>query len=455
MEDEKITRRGFLRSSVVGVSGIFLGGGILSAVAKQGNRQQPNIVVIVSDDQGYADSSCYEHPKEVDTPNIDRLAEEGVRFTNGYASGYVCAPTRAGLMTGRYQQRFGFYTAPDSRIGMPLKEITVADLLKKEGYATAVIGKWHLGIEPEYHPMKRGFDEFYGFLGHGAHDYFKLGITDEYTSIYRNEKPINDTGYLTNNLAREAVSFIERHKNQPFFLYLPFNAVHWPLQALQKHIDRFNTGDPNRDIYLAMLVCMDEAIGRVFGALKRTGADDNTLIFFFSDNGGARKNLANNGALRDYKHSVYEGGIRVPFIVRWPQKLLKPKVCDEPVISLDVMPTICAAVGVKLPDDRVYDGKNMLPVLRGQSKKPLHEALFWYDGTDQWAVRAGKWKLLSQKGSLELYDLSADISEKNDLSKENPHIVKRLQQTYAAWKGQLAPQIKRARSDRAAARKKK
>jgi len=428
MTNGKITRRSFLRSSVLAASGICLGGGIFSATARQNNRNRPNIVLIVSDDQGYADSSCYEHPKEVDTPNIDRLAGEGVRFTNGYASGYVCAPTRAGLMTGRYQQRFGFYTAPDSRIGMPLKEITVADLLKKEGYATAVIGKWHLGIEPEYHPMKRGFDEFYGFLGHGGHDYFKLNITDEYTSIYRNEKPINDTGYLTDNLARE---------------------VHWPLQALQKHIERFNTGDPNRDIYLGMLVCMDEAIGRVLDALKRTGADENTLIIFFSDNGGARKNLANNGALRDYKHSVYEGGIRVPFIVRWPGKLAKGKVCDEPVISMDVMPTICAAVGAKLPDDRVYDGRNMLPVLRGESKKPLHEALFWYDGADQWAVRAGKWKLLSQKGSLELYDLSADTGEKNDLSKENPQIVERLQQTYTAWKNQMAPQIKKIRTGRA------
>jgi arylsulfatase A-like enzyme len=449
MVNEKITRRSFLRSSVVAASGIYLGGGIFSVAAKQNNLSRPNIVLIVSDDQGYADSSCYEHPKEVDTPNIDSLADEGVRFTSGYASGYVCAPTRAGLMTGRYQQRFGFYTAPDSRIGMPLKEITVADLLKKEGYATACFGKWHLGIEPEYHPMKRGFDEFYGFLGHGGHDYFKLGITDEYTSIYRNEKPINDTGYLTNNLAHEAVSFIERNKDRPFFLYLPFNAVHWPLQALQKHIERFNTGDPNWDIYLAMLVCMDEAIGQVLDAINKTGADENTLIIFFSDNGGARKNLANNGALRDYKHSVYEGGIRVPFIVRWPQMLPKGKVCDEPVISLDVMPTICAAVGVKLPDDRVYDGRNMLPVLRRESKEPLHEALFWYDGSDQWAVRAGKWKLLSQKGSLELYDLKTDMSEKNDLSKENPQIVRRLQQTYTAWKNQMAPQITRQRSGRA------
>ncbi len=410
----------------------------------------PNVVLIVSDDQGYADSSCYDHPKEVATPNIDRLAAQGVRLTNGYASACVCAPTRAGLLTGRYQQRFGFYTAPDSRVGMPLSEITIADLLSKHGYATAVFGKWHLGLEPAYRPLKRGFDEFYGFLGHGGHDYFNLDITDEYTSIYRDDKPISDTGYLTNNLAREAVSFIERNRHKPFFLYLPFNAVHWPLQALPEHVKRFNTGDSSRDIYLAMLVCMDEAIGRVLDALMRTGADRNTLIVFFSDNGGAKNNLANNGVLRDYKHSLYEGGIRVPFVVRWPDKLPKGEACDEPVISLDVMPTICAAAGIELPSDRVYDGKDMLPALRGQLKGPLHQTLFWDDGAELWAVRAGKWKLVSVKGTLELYDLSADVGEKNDVFKQNPDVVERLERDYRAWKGTMAPRIQKVRGDQAA-----
>ena len=443
MTERTTTRRDFLRSLMLAASAMFLPGKVTSAAG----REIPNIVVIVSDDQGYADSSCYEHPKEVSTPAIDRLADDGVRFTNGYASGYVCAPTRAGLLTGRYQQRFGFYTAGDSRTGMPTSEITVADVLRKKGYATAIIGKWHVGIEPEYRPLRRGFDEFYGFLGHGAHDYFDLSITSEHNSIYRNHKPINDTGYLTDNLAREAVSFIERHQKRPFFLYLPFNAVHWPLQALQKHIDQFNTGDKNRDIYLAMLVCMDEAIGRVLDALKRTGLDDNTLIIFFSDNGGAQKNFANNGKLRDYKQTVYEGGIRVPFIVRWPDRLPKGLVCHKPVISLDVMPTVCAAAGAELPDDRVYDGRNMLTAVLNRSAKPLHKALFWYDGTDQWAVRVGKWKLLSRKGSLELYDLESDISEKNNLREQNPQIVKRLRKTFDAWKSELAPSISKSRRD--------
>lgn len=444
-----MTRRGFLHSSMIAASGLYFRSKIPFAKANQKVTVRPNIVLIVSDDQGYGDSSCYDHPKEVATLNIDRLAGEGVRLTNGYASAYVCAPTRAGLLTGRYQQRFGFYSGPDSRVGLPLSEVTIADMLRKQGYATAVIGKWHVGIEPEYHPLKRGFDEFYGFLGHGAHDYFDLKITSEFNSIYRNEKPINDTGYLTDNLARESVSFIERHRNQPFFLYLPFNAVHWPLQAHQKYIKRFNTGDKNRDTYLAMLTSMDEAVGKVLDALKRTGTYDNTLIIFFSDNGGARRNFANNGALRDFKQSVYEGGIRVPFIVSWPGKLPNGTVCNEPVISLDVVPTICAATGATLPDDRVYDGKNMLPILQSKKKGSLHKILFWYDGEKQWAVREGKWKLLfNRQGSLELYDLEADISEKNNLVKQRPEIVQHLQKTYTSWKNQMAPQLSKTAKKR-------
>ncbi|MHC4546232.1 MAG: sulfatase-like hydrolase/transferase [Planctomycetota bacterium] len=230
-----LNRRRFLKKFLAASAGAFWLSGHTSAARK---NAPPNIVLIVSDDQGYADASCYDHPKEVNTPNIDRLAGNGVRLTNAYASAYVCAPTRAGLLTGRYQQRFGFYTGGDSRTGLPLSEVTIADLLKKQGYATAVI-------------VKRGFDEFYGFLGHGAHDYFDLRITDDYTSIYRNEKPINDTGYLTRNLACHSVSFIERNRGRPFFLYLPFNAVHWPLQAPPEYIKRFNTGSKDRNIYLA------------------------------------------------------------------------------------------------------------------------------------------------------------------------------------------------------------
>ena len=447
---QNINRRDFLAKSLSAATAALL---LPRHASSARTNDRPNIVLIVSDDQGYADASCYDHPKEVGTPAIDRLARRGVRLTNAYASAYICAPTRAGLLTGRYQQRFGFYTGGHSRIGMPLTEITIADLLKKQGYATAVIGKWHVGIEPEYRPLKRGFDEFYGFLGHGAHDYFDLSITDDHTSIYRNDKPINDTGYLTHNLARHAVSFIERNRSRPFFLYLPFNAVHWPLQAPPEHIKRFNTGNKNRDIYLAMLACMDDAIDKVLDALKRTGTDDNTLIFFFSDNGGAKKNFSNNGILRDYKHSVYEGGIRVPFIVRWPAKLPKAAVCDEPVISLDILPTILSAVGAPLPADRVYDGKDMLPVLRGQTKQPLHQALFWDDGADRWAVRAGKWKLLSQNGTRELYNLDADVGEKNNLADRHQDVAKKLNDLYDRWHAQMGEPISRSNKQTKKAKK--
>jgi len=353
--------------------------------------RQPNVIVIVSDDQGYGDISCYDHPPEVHTPNLDRLAELGVRFTDGYASAYVCAPTRAGLLTGRYQQRYGFYTAGDSRAGLPLSEITLADLLKKAGYATGAFGKWHLGIELPCHPLKRGFDEFYGFLGHGAHDYFDLKRKPEapYNSIWRNLEIIDDASYLTDNLAREAVSFIERHRSGPFFVYLAFNAVHWPLQAPEEDIKRFHTPDPQRNIYLAMLYRMDLAVGRVLDALERWGLEDETLVFFLSDNGGARNNHAHNGKLRDFKHSVYEGGIRVPFLVSWPGQIPQGKVVREPVICLDILPTVCAAAGIELPASRVYDGKNLLPLLQGKVSGPVHEVLFWDGDENKRAVREG------------------------------------------------------------------
>ncbi len=438
--DHRITRRSVLATMAASAAGMSL------AAPEPAKRREdrPNILLIVSDDQGYGDSSCYFHGKEVRTPGIDRLAAGGVRCTNGYASGWVCAPTRAGLLTGRYQQRFGFYTAGDSRTGLPLGEITIADLLKERGYATGVFGKWHVGIEPPYHPLKRGFDEFYGFLGHGAHDYFDLkhDPDQDENAIYRNGKIIDDSGYLTDNLAREAVSFIERHKEEPFFCYLPFNAVHWPMQAPEEDIKDFDTGNKERDIYLAMLKRMDIAVANVLDALDRNGLTDNTLVFFFSDNGGAKKNSANNGKLRDFKQSVYEGGIRVPFAVSWPGRIEPGTTCEEPLICLDILPTICAATGADLPGDRVYDGKNMMPVLAGKTTETLHDALFWTEDGVQWGVRSGQWKLLSNKaGNLELYDLEADLGETKNLAKDHPEIVKRLQSVFDNWKAQMGESI--------------
>ncbi len=402
----------------------------------------PNVVILLADDQGYADVSFHKHAEGISTPAIDQLAKSGVIFTNGYASAYVCAPTRAGLMTGRYQQRYGFYTASDSRQGLPVNEIFLPELLKKKGYKTGVFGKWHLGLLKPFYPTSRGFDTFYGFLGHGGHDYFALNCEpgSEQTCIYRNDKPISDTGYLTDNLAREACGFIEENAkgNSPFFLYLPFNAVHAPLEAPEEDILKFNSGDRARDIQLAMIHRMDLAIGKVISKLKETGAFNNTLIFYFSDNGGAKVSKAINTPLRDYKHSVYEGGIRVPFFITWPGKL-KPGTSDEPVISLDILPTICGALGIELPTDRIYDGRNILPVLQKKQKSPLHESLFW-DGNDGiWAVRQGDWKLIqNREKELELYNLKNDLSEKTDLSSQNQPMVEKLKNEFIKWRSQMA-----------------
>ena len=408
-----------------------------------------NVVLIVSDDQGYADISCYPHPDEVSTPSLDRLAAEGVRMTNGYASCPVCAPTRAGLLTGRYQQRFGFYTAADSRSGLPRSETTLAELLRSAGYSTGVFGKWHLGYEPPYRPLERGFDTFYGFLGHGGHDYFKLSITDAVKSIYRDRDPLNDSGYLTRNITREAIAFIEANHDRRFFAYVPYNAVHNPLQAPEDYIGRFSNADPKRNTYLAMLAIMDEGVGAILDTLARLGLEENTLVIFFSDNGGARGTSAVNGALRDYKHSVYEGGIRVPFLLRWPARIPPETVSDEPVISIDAFATILAASGVEPPANRALDSRDILPAVTGTLERPLHEALYWNwidkDSDKGWAVRKGRWKLLADKGGLELYDLESDIAETRNLTSSEPAIVAELLGAYREWQEGIAPRIRRRR----------
>lgn len=416
--------------------------GTCAGVAAAFAAPAPNIVIIVSDDHGYGDVSAYEnHAPEVSTPNIDRIAKHGVRFTQGYASAYVCAPTRAGLMTGRYQQRYGFYTASDSRVGLPLTEVTIADVLKKRGYRTAVFGKWHLGLEPAYHPLRRGFDEFYGFLGHGAHDYFELKADGGHNAIYRNDKTVDDTGYLTDNLAREATAFIERNRTKPFFLYLPFNAVHQPLQAPPQDVEKFHEPKKDRNTYLAMLHRMDIAVGRVLDTLEQHRLSSNTLLFFFSDNGGAKANSAFNGILRDYKHSVYEGGLRVPFMTSWPAKFPQAEVSREPVICLDIFPTVCEAVGVKLPTGRLYDGKSLIPLLTGKRKGPLHEALYWDGHEGKRAIRCGEWKLVENSGKFQLFHLEQDVRERNDLAAAQPAKVKELQQKLLAWGKELKPRI--------------
>ena len=407
------------------------------ALAAQPPRP-PNIVVILSDDQGYADVSFNpHHPKEVSTPNIDALARGGVICTQGYISGNVCSPTRAGLMTGRYQQRAGIYTAGEGGSGLPLDEKIFPQFLKPAGYVTGAFGKWHLGLTKDYNPVSRGFDEFYGFMGRGAHPYFDLAVPDH--PLYRGTEPIEDKGYLTTRLTDEAVAFIQRHKDRPFYVHLAYNAVHSPAEAPEEDIRQFNTGDPTRDTLMAMLLHLDRGVGRVVAALKREGVFENTLVVFLTDNGGAKAMNANNAPLRGNKQQNYEGGIRTPFIVSWPAQLKAGTTCDVPVISLDLLPTACAAAGVALPTDKPFDGKNLLPALKGEATS-LHEHLFWSEGGEsgEWAARSGNWKVVANPQRTELFDLAADPGEKTDLAKQHPEKVKALTALYDRWLDEMA-----------------
>ena len=418
----------------------LIGAGLLSATTTLA-ADRPNIVLIVADDLGYGDVLFNpQHPKEVTTPNLDRLAKESVICRQGYVTCHVCSPTRTGLMTGRYQQRLGLYTAGEAGSGVPMKERIFPQFLKPAGYTSIQIGKWHLGPTPEWSPALRGFDEVFGFLGRGAHDYYNLN--DPADPIYRGTTPVKLDGYLTDHWGTEAVSFIERQKAKPFFLYLAFNAVHAPLQAPPDEIAKFNTGNKDRNTLLAMGKRMDDWIGNVVAKLKKEGVWENTLLFFISDNGGPLAQSANNAPLRAGKHTDYEGGIRVPFLVCWPGQL-KPGENDAVVSSLDILPTVLAAVGVAGPTEKPLDGKNILPLLRHETA-PTPRNLFWSSGSEEgwWGVRSGDWKLVGEKGKNGLFDLSKDISEKNDLATTMPEKVAELTKLHDAWLAEMANPVK-------------
>ncbi len=412
---------------------------------------KPNVIVIVGDDMGYADIGVH-GCKDIPTPNIDALAKAGTRFTSGYVSGPYCSPTRAGLLTGRYQTRFGHeFNGAGADVGLPLTQTTLADRLKAVGYATALVGKWHLGAADKFHPQKRGFDEFFGFLG-GAHAYFpekgKAG------TILRGTKDANETEYLTDALAREAVGFVDRNKAKPFFLYLAFNAVHTPMHATDERLKKFaDIKDNPRRTYAAMMGAMDEAIGKLLAKLKDEKLDENTLVFFFSDNGGpVMQGTSINGSvntpLRGSKRTTLEGGIRVPFFVTWPGKIPAGKVYDAPVIQLDILPTALSAAGVESKAEWNLDGVNLLPHLRGPTPKDPHDLLYWRFG-QQMAVRKGPWKLVKYEAVADggkgtsptrLYNLADDIGEKTDLSAKNPETVQELQAAWDEWnKKNVAP----------------
>ncbi len=432
---------------------------VVGVVSAQAQSERPNILVIVADDLGYADLGIH-GCKDISTRHIDSLAKNGIRFTNGYVSGPYCSPTRAGLMTGRYQQRFGhefnFGASQRDDFGLPLSETTIADRLKAAGYKTGMVGKWHLGHADRFHPMNRGFDEFLGFPG-AAHSY--LDATAESNNpILDGKKPVEKTEYLTDVFADRAVDYIKRHKSGPFFLYLAFNAVHTPMDATDKYLKRFEKiTDKQRRTYAAMLSAMDDAIGRTLAVLREERLEEKTLIFFFSDNGGpTMQTTAINGAintpLRGSKRQTLEGGIRVPFIVQWKGRLAAGKTDMRPVMQIDVLPTALAAAGVKASPEWKLDGVNLLPFLTGEAKGSPHEALYWRLG-GMMAVRQGDWKLVkASEGPLretnpevlkdlsqaELYNLAEDIGEKNNLAANSPDKFKELADTWQRWNKELA-----------------
>lgn len=438
-----MSRRDFLRAAGIGAAALTLGSLFANAAAVAA-RKKPNIVIIVADDLGYGELSI-QGCKDLKTPNIDSIAHSGIRFTNGYVSCPVCSPTRAGLMTGRYGPRFGYELNPGmpgqaaDNFGLPLNEKTLAERLKPLGYKTAIFGKWHLGYEPQFQPQKRGFDEFFGFLG-GAHGYLNPETAGA-NPIMRGTKPVEKIQYTTEDFAREAASFIQRHKDVPFFLYLPFNAVHSPLQATEKYLSRFtNIKDHKRRTFLAMQSAMDDGVGRVLAKLRELKLEEDTIVFFISDNGGPTlSTTSGNGPLRGYKGQVLEGGIRIPFMVQWKGHIPAGQVSSTPVIALDIHPTALIAAGGKVTPEMKLDGANIMPLLTGKKKTAPHDVLFWRYG-QQWAIRKGDWKLESNgTGPAELYNLTNDIGEATNLAEKRPEKAKELQADYNAWNAQLVP----------------
>ena len=426
-------------------------GTVARAADAEGKR--PNIVLIVADDLGYADLGAQGISTDVRTPHLDSLASNGARFTHAYVSAPLCSPSRAGLITGRYQQRFGYEFNPGGvnhpNFGLPLGETTLADVLRQAGYRTGALGKWHLGNRKELAPTARGFDDFYGFWG-GAHDYVNHAKHKGMNTIRRGDKPLPEKEYLTDAIGREAADFIDRHHAKPFFLYVAFNAVHQPMQAPEKYLEPFQqVQDRKRRLMLGMLAAMDEAVGQLLGKLREHQIDQNTLIFFISDNGGPTAgNASLNTPLRGYKAELLEGGIRVPFLVQWKGRIPAGQVIDQPVIALDIFPTATAATAAAAtaaaaagdaaaPKERPIDGVNLLPWLELKQTGPIHDRLFWRYWP-HWAVREGDWKALGRRDRVQLFNLAQDPAETHDLAGEHPEIVDRLKQSFDRWNKELA-----------------
>lgn len=410
---------------------------------------KPNIVFILSDDAGYADFG-FQGSQDFKTPNLDALAKSGVKFTQAYVSAAVCGPSRAGILTGKYQQKFGFeennvpgYMSHSGllgdEMGLPLDQATVGDYLKNLGYKTAVFGKWHMGSADRYHPTKRGFDEFYGFRS-GARSYYEYNDEEKKKSASKKlergfENFKESEIYLTDALAKETVNFIDRNKSHPFFVYLSFNAVHTPMEAREDDLKKVPSHlKGKRRTLAAMTIGLDRACGVVLKKIKDLGLEKNTLIVFTNDNGGPTdSNESSNDPLSGTKANHLEGGIRIPFLMSWKGKLKKNTVYNKPISTLDLLPTFVSLAGGDVNEIKDLDGVNLLPYLKKGNKEKPHKTLYWKKES-RGAIRHNAYKLIRfPDRPAELYNIEKDISEVNNLASEKPEKVKALYKMLFDW----------------------
>ena len=422
------------------------------------NNDLPNIVLILTDDLGYNDVG-FNGSTEIMTPNIDSIANNGVLFTDGYVSYPVCGPSRAGLMTGRYQDTFGFGKNPlfapkDPNMGLTLSEQTMADMLKLSNYTTLAVGKWHLGAHESLRPMKRGFDHFFGFLT-GGHRFFpeEWTLADETkvknqgaayrTKLLRDDQRVEEKEYLTDALSRESVDFIDKNSDKPFFIYLAYNAPHGPLQATQEYLDRYDHIEENsRKTYAAMVSAVDDGVGDIISKLKEKGIYDNTIIYFLSDNGGRLRGDSDNGELRGKKGNLFEGGIRVPFAMQWPKEIEGGQVFKKPIISLDIFATLKEITSPEIRSKNELHGVNLIPFLKGENKNDPHKFLFWRNNLMQndpnlrieaLALRSGEFKFIKNKETDALYNLKNEVFEETNLKNQKIEIYDSLNNKFNEW----------------------
>ncbi len=428
---------------VVFANGFYKPGTCNSKPATGGER--PNVLIIISDDQGWGDvgfNGCTDIP----TPNLDKLAREGVSFAAGYASHPYCSPSRAGLLSGRYQQRFGHenntpYGQDDPEAGFPVDELMISELLQQNGYQTCAIGKWHLGDDKKFWPNQQGFDDWFGFYGGGFNYWGQLNGKTPEQGILRDGKPVKPTEitYLTDDFTREAVNYIDGYskEDKPFFMYLAYNAPHAPIQATKEYLDRMEHAEfGDRAAYGAMVTGMDAGIGKVVEKLKETGEYENTVIFFYSDNGGHGMG-SRSLPYRGNKGKLFEGGIRVPFLASWPAGIKGGTRYENTISALDIYPTILAATEIKYPVKDKLDGVNMLPFINGEKNSKPHDILFWrYSDGAGYAVQKGDYKLVNsafKNNRRYLFNLAADPYEMNDLAREMPAKLEELEADYQEW----------------------